>query len=58
MVYVVAGNAAAVNPKFAEAYRTLPQHILKRMGEITQDLEQEVIAGNEGGKPPGGQRRD
>jgi L(+)-tartrate dehydratase beta subunit len=46
---------AAVNPKFAEAYRALPQHILKRMGEITQDLEQEVIAGNEGDPsgPPG-----
>lgn len=42
---------ASVNPKFAEAYRALPQHVLKRMGEISQDLEQEVIAGNEGGTP-------
>lgn len=41
----------AVNPRFAEAYSRIPQHILKRMGEITQDLEQEVIAGNDGAAP-------
>src|SRR5690606_23838185 len=39
---------AAVNPKFKEAYAKLPQHILKRIGEITQDLEHEVIAGAPG----------
>jgi L(+)-tartrate dehydratase beta subunit len=42
---------ASVNPKFAEAYAGLQQHVLKRMGEITQDLEQEVIAGNTGSGP-------
>ena len=26
----------AINPKFAEAYRRMPQHVLKRMGEITR----------------------
>jgi L(+)-tartrate dehydratase beta subunit len=34
-----------INPNFRAAYAKLPQHILKRMGEITQDLESEVIAG-------------
>lgn len=43
---------AAVNPKFAQAYAGMQQHVLKRMGEITQDLEQEVIAGNAGDAPP------
>lgn len=43
---------AKINPKFAEAYAGMQQHVLKRMGEITQDLEQEVIAGNAGDKPP------
>ena len=38
----------AVNPKFAEVYARMPQHLLKRMGEITQRLEHEVIAGNAG----------
>ena len=32
-----------VNVNFRRAYATLPQHILKRMGEISQDLEHEVI---------------
>lgn len=40
-----------INPIFAETYRGLQQHVLKRMGEITQDLESEVIAGNTGEKP-------
>lgn len=38
----------AINPKFAEVYARMPQHVLKRMGEITQSLEYEVIAGNAG----------
>lgn len=38
----------AVNPRFAEVYARMPQHLLKRMGEITQRLEHEVIAGNAG----------
>jgi hypothetical protein len=29
-------------------------HVLKRMGEITQDLEHEVIAGNTGESSPKG----
>lgn len=41
----------AVNPNFAAAYAKMSPHILKRMGEITQDLEQEVIAGNDGSEP-------
>jgi L(+)-tartrate dehydratase beta subunit len=36
----------AINPNFAGVYVGMQQHVLKRMGEITQDLEQEVIAGN------------
>ncbi|MDA0225347.1 MAG: fumarate hydratase C-terminal domain-containing protein [Proteobacteria bacterium] len=48
----LAENAtAAVNPRFAEAYERLQPHVLKRMGEISQNLEAEVIAGNEGRKP-------
>lgn len=43
---------AAVNPRFAEAYDRLSPHVLKRMGEITQNLEHEVIAGNEGDAAP------
>jgi L(+)-tartrate dehydratase beta subunit len=42
---------AAVNPNFAAVYQGMQQHVLKRMGEISQDLEQEVIAGNTGDKP-------
>lgn len=38
----------AVNPKFAEVYARLSPHVLKRMGEITQELQDEVIAGNTG----------
>lgn len=38
----------AINPKFAAVYARMPQHVLKRMGEITQNLEHEVIAGNTG----------
>jgi L(+)-tartrate dehydratase beta subunit len=45
---------AAVNPNFAQAYAGMQQHVLKRMGEITQDLEQEVIAGNAGDGPSKG----
>lgn len=45
-----------INPKFAEVYKGMPQHILKRMGEISQDLEEEVIAGNDGGN--GGTPKD
>ena len=39
-----------VNPNFKKVYLTTKPHVLKRMGEITQDLEQEVIAGNSGRK--------
>lgn len=42
---------ASINPKFAQAYAGMQQHVLKRMGEISQDLEQEVIAGNAGREP-------
>lgn len=41
----------AVNPKFADAYSRMSPHVLKRMGEIAQDLQQEVIAGNAGNEP-------
>ncbi|MSP67769.1 MAG: fumarate hydratase [Alphaproteobacteria bacterium] len=41
---LAAGAIAAVNPNFAKAYAGLPQHILKRIGEITHSLEDEVIA--------------
>jgi len=41
----------AVNPKFADAYSRMTPHVLKRMGEITQGLQQEVIAGNAGEEP-------
>lgn len=40
-----------INPRFAEAYRGMSQHVLKRIGEISQDLEDEVIAGNKGAAP-------
>lgn len=49
---------AAVNPRFAEAYSKLQPHVLKRMGEITQDLEQEVIAGNDGSGPGPGKKKE
>lgn len=41
-----------VNPNFKRAYAGLPQHILKRIGEITQDLEHEVIMGMPGCPEP------
>lgn len=41
----------AVNPKFADAYSRMSPYVLKRMGEITQGLQQEVIAGNAGNEP-------
>lgn len=41
-----------VNPNFKAAYANLPQHVLKRMGEITQDLEHEVIVGAPGCPDP------
>lgn len=41
-------SIAAVNPNFERAYANLPQHILKRMGEITQKLEHEVIVRDPG----------
>jgi len=37
-----------VNPCFEAAYRGLAPHVLKRIGEIDQSLDQEVIAGNAG----------
>lgn len=42
-------NLDAVNSNFRRAYEKLPQHILKRMGEITQDMEHEVIVRQTGG---------
>jgi len=41
-------SIAAVNPNFERAYASLPQHILKRMGEISQALEHEVIVRSPG----------
>lgn len=40
----------AANPKFAEVYSRMSPHVLKRIGEITQELNDEVIAGNTGDK--------
>ena len=40
-----------INPRFAEVYARMAPHVLKRMGEITQELHDEVIAGNTGGDP-------
>ncbi len=42
----------AINPQFAAVYANMPPHILKRMGEITHSLDQEVIAGNAGCPDP------
>lgn len=41
-----------INPQFAATYANMPPHILKRMGEITHSLDQEVIAGNAGCPDP------
>ena len=41
-----------VNKNFAKAYAKLPQHILKRMGEIDQSLQHEVILGRPGCPDP------
>jgi L(+)-tartrate dehydratase beta subunit len=41
---LAAQSVAAVNKNFKREYKKLPQHILKRIGEISQDLEDEVIA--------------
>ena len=41
-----------VNVNFKREYEKLPQHILKRIGEITQDLEHEVIMGGPGCPDP------
>jgi L(+)-tartrate dehydratase beta subunit len=41
-----------VNDRFRQAYQELPQHILKRIGEIDQNLEQEVIWGGLGCPAP------
>ncbi|MEX0729932.1 MAG: fumarate hydratase C-terminal domain-containing protein [Aquisalimonadaceae bacterium] len=56
---LAAQSLEKINPNFARVYATLPQHVLKRMGEITQDLEHEVIVGAPGcpdpdndGRPP------
>ena len=40
---LAAQGVAAVNKNFREAYATLPQHILKRMGEVDDSLAEEVI---------------
>ena len=49
---LAAQSVAAVNKNFKDAYAKLPQHILKRIGEISQDLEHEVIAGAPGCPDP------
>ena len=49
---LAAQSVAAVNENFKRAYEQLPQHTLKRIGEISQDLEQEVIAGAPGCPDP------
>ena len=41
-----------VNVNFKRAYADLPQHILKRFGEISQNLEHEVIMGGPGCPEP------
>lgn len=41
-----------VNKNFAEAYRALPDFILKRIGEIDKSLEHEVIVGRGGCPDP------
>lgn len=43
---------ADVNKNFAEAYKTLPDFILKRIGEIDKSLEHEVIVGRGGCPDP------
>ena len=40
---LAARGVAAVNKNFREAYGSLPQHILKRMGEVDDTLAEEVI---------------
>ena len=40
---LAAQSIEAVNKNFAREYAKLPQHVLKRMGEIDQSLEHEVI---------------
>ena len=49
---LAAQSIEKINPNFAAAYDTLPQHVLKRIGEITQDLEHEVIVGAPGCPDP------
>jgi L(+)-tartrate dehydratase beta subunit len=41
-----------INPQFAATYANMSPHVLKRMGEITHSLDQEVIAGNAGCPDP------
>lgn len=41
-------NLQPINENFGRVYTGLPQHILKRMGEISQRLDQEVIARGSG----------
>jgi len=38
----------AVNPNFQRVYKDYPQHVLKRIGEITESMEYEVIGKNPG----------
>lgn len=49
---LAAQSIEAVNVNFKRAYADLPQHILKRIGEITQNLEHEVIMGGPGCPEP------
>ena len=49
---LAAQSIEEVNKNFAEAYAKLPQHILKRIGEIDQSLEHEVIVDRPGCPDP------
>lgn len=48
---------ADVNKKLVEAYAALPEFILKRIGEIDNSLQQEVIAGRAGCPDPEDSKR-
>lgn len=52
---LAAQSIEKVNVNFRRAYSEMPQHVLKRIGEISQDLEHEVIMGAAGcPEPPDG----
>lgn len=49
---LAAESIEEVNKNFARAYAKLPQHILKRIGEIDQSLDHEVIVDRPGCPDP------